>query len=380
MHIDPVILIQLGVVLISAKLAGELFAKFNQPSMLGELLAGVILGPFVLGWVPITNELQLLATIGILSMIFLIGLEFNPRMLLGVGKDAILVALGGIILPMLLSVLFIPGDSGLFIGAALSATSIGVTARILSENRRLTSPEGKLITTAAIIDDIVGVVILAVITTATTAFAAITLSLQAVAFLVLIIFAAASFSFFWGHKALTIKRNIHESSLLPLFLGSCFLLAWLATQIQLAAVIGAFTAGVFFSEVHDKKKVVIELKPFYEVFVPIFFFFIGMQVNVFAAFSTGWIVVILLGIAFFSKIIGSGVPALLSQTPRKSLIVGIAMVPRMELSLAIISAGLIAGKVGADVYSSFVVVVMVSLALAPWMMNKAYSFQRKKRL
>ncbi|MCK4327982.1 MAG: cation:proton antiporter [Candidatus Diapherotrites archaeon] len=380
MYIDPSFLIQLGVVLISAKAMGELFTKFRQPSMLGEILAGVILGPFALGWVAATPGLETLAAIGILSMIFLIGLEFNIRSIFRMGATTFLVAAGGITLPIVMAVVLLPGEGALFIGAAMAATSIGVAARVLADMGRLKSEEGRLVTTAAVVDDIVGVIILAVITVATTAWAVAQMVLQTVAFLALIVFAAISFSYFWGYKALSIKRSIHESSLLPLFLGGCFLLAWLSTQIQLAAVVGAFTAGVFFSEIHDKKHVMQELKPFYEVFVPIFFFYIGMHVNLGAALGAGLAVVSLLAIAFLGKLVGSGLPALLSLPPRKSLVVGLAMVPRMELALAIVSAGLLVGKVDAALYSSFVIVVLVTLAASPWLIEKAYSFEIKKHL
>ena len=380
MHIEPSLLIQLGVVLISAKALGELFAKFNHPSMLGEILAGVILGPFALGWISVTPELETLAAIGILSMIFLIGLEFNLRSLFKMGWPAFAVAGGGIALPFLMAMVLLPPESAPFIGAAMAATSIAVAARVLSEMGKLKSEEGRLVTASAVIDDIVGVIILAAIMGATTVWAVAQMALQTIAFLVLIVFAAVSFSYFWGYKALAIKRSIHESSLLPLFLGGCFLLAWLSTQIQLAAVVGAFTAGVFFSEIHDKKHVVLELKPFYEVFVPIFFFYIGMQVDVFAALGAGLVVVSLLVIAFVGKLLGSGLPALLLLSPRKAAVVGIAMVPRMELALAIVTAGLLAGKIDAGLYSSFVIVVLVTLAAVPWMIEKAYSFEIKKHL
>ncbi|MFC2175243.1 cation:proton antiporter [archaeon] len=380
MYIEAPLLIQLGVVLISAKAMGELFAKLRQPSMLGEILAGVILGPFALGWVAMSSQLEVLAAIGILAMIFLIGLEFNVRSLFKMGFPAFLVAAGGIIMPFLLAMLLLPPESAPFIGAAMAATSIGVAARVLADLGRLKSEEGRLVTTAAVIDDIVGVVILAAITTATTAVAITQMALQTFAFLALIVFAAISFSFFWGFKALSIKRSIHESSLLPLFLGGCFLLAWLSMQMQLAAVVGAFAAGVFFSEIHDKKHVAQELKPFYEVFVPIFFFYIGMQVDLAAALGVGTVIIALLIIAFFGKLLGSGLPALVALSPRKSLVVGIAMIPRMELSLAIVTAGMLAGKVGAGLYSSFVIVVLITLAAAPWMIAKAYSFEHRKHL
>ena len=377
-HIAASLLIQLGVVLISAKAFGELFAKFRQPPMLGEILAGVLLGPFALGWVAVTPELETLAAIGILSMIFLIGLEFNLRSLFKMGAPAFFTAVGGIALPILMAAVLVPGESALFVGAAMAATSIGVAARVMADLGKLKSEEGRLVTAAAIIDDIVGVVILAVITSAAGALAVAHLALQTVAFLALVAFAAVSFSYFWGHKALSIKRSIHDSSLLPLFLGGCFLLAWLSTQLQLAAVVGAFTAGVFFSEVHDKKRVVQELRPFYEVFVPIFFFFIGMQVNL--ALGLGLAVLPLLAIAFVGKLVGSGVPALLSLPPKKAAVVGIAMVPRMELALAIITSGLLAGKVDAALYSSFVLVVLVTLAATPWLMGKAYAFHPRRHM
>ncbi len=382
MEIDASLLMQVGLILLSTKLLGEIVLRKRFPPVVGEVAAGVMLGPFLLGWVQPSEAITMLANFGIICLLFLIGLNSEYRKLFRIGPVALAVALGGIVLPLGLSILILPGTTGLIVGAALTATSIGVVISMLKNAGKLSSPEGQIITAASVIDDIVGVIVLAVITGAAGAslMAIGGLTLKTIGFLAITLLAAISFTIFWQKKALQIKRSVSERTLLPLFLGVAFVLAWMAVQFELAAVIGAFIAGVIFSEIHDKKVVVTELRPFFDVFVPIFFFAVGMEVNLFVIPQAGWLAGVILLIAIASKVIGCGIPALLKLPPNKSLVVGLAMVPRMEVALIVMGSALAAGLIADDVYSAFVFSALALLVLVPPMIRLVYSYHPHKHL
>jgi len=381
MELSAVLLLQIGVILLSVKALGGLFERFRLPPMAGEVLAGVILGPFALGWVQPSEAIQMLSDFGLICLLFLIGLNSEYKQLFRIGGVALAVALGGILLPIAMSLLLLPGATGLLVGVALTATSISVPIRVLSDMRRLESPEGKIITAASVLDDIIGVLVLAVVTTAgASLLTAGGLALKTVAFLVISLIAAVSITVFWQKRALEMKRHVSQRSLLPLFLGVCFLVAWLASQFGIAAAIGAFIAGVIFSELHDKRTVVAELQPFFDVFVPLFFFVIGMGVNLWLVPQAGWAALVILFIAVASKLLGCGLPALLALPPRLAAVVGVAMLPRLEVALIVMGTALSAKLVGADVYSAFVLVAVVTLVMVGPALELAYAFRPKRHL
>jgi Kef-type K+ transport system membrane component KefB len=381
MELSAVLLLQIGVILLSVKALGGLFERFRLPPMAGEVLAGVILGPFALGLVQPSEALAMLSDFGLICLLFLIGLNSEYKQLWRIGGVALAVALGGIILPLVMSVLLIPGPAGLLVGVALTATSISVPVRILSDMRRLESPEGKIVTAASVLDDIIGVLVLAIVTTAgASLLTAGGLALKTVAFLVISLIAAVSITVFWQKRALEMKRRVSERSLLPLFLGVCFLIAWLATQFGIAAAIGAFIAGVIFSELHDKKTVVGELQPFFDVFVPLFFFVIGMGVNLALVPQAGWAALLILFIAIASKVVGCGLPALLVLPPTLAAAVGVSMIPRLEVALIVMGSALSAKLVGADIYSAFVLVAVVTLIIVEPALDFVYAFHPKRHL
>jgi Kef-type K+ transport system membrane component KefB len=267
--LDPFVLISVAVILIAAKLGGELFERLKQPAVLGELVIGIIIGNLALtGFMaaePLkTNEIiAALAEIGVIILLFEVGLESNLNEMLEVGWSSLFVALAGVIAPFFLgwgvAAYFIPGEPRLahfFIGATLCATSVGITARVLKDIGRLKTRESRIILGAAVIDDVLGLVILAVVAGAIKASGAGAV----LSMLDIIIIAGKAIAFLFG--AIAVGRYITphifrragrfegRGVLVALSIGFCFLLAWAAAKTGLAPIIGAFAAGLVLDDIH----------------------------------------------------------------------------------------------------------------------------------
>jgi Kef-type K+ transport system membrane component KefB len=361
--LDPLVLVGLAVILIVAKLGGELFERINQPAVLGELIAGIIVGNLALsGFMaaePLkTNEIiNALAEIGVIILLFEVGLESNLGEMLEVGWSSLLVAVAGVIVPFFLgwgvSAYFIPDEARLghiFIGATLCATSVGITARVLKDMGRLQTRESRIILGAAVIDDVLGLLILAIIAGAIKASATgAALSLMDVGLI-----AGKAVAFLFGAVAIGHYLTPHifrragrfesRGVLLALSLSFCFLLAWAAALVGLAPIVGAFAAGLVLDEVHfetfeEKGKRGLQrlITPVSTVLVPIFFVLMGLKVDL-RAFAR----VELLGFAAAltaAAILGKQICSLaVAERGLNRLAVGLGMIPRGEVGL--IFAGL----------------------------------------
>ncbi|HJU54845.1 MAG TPA: cation:proton antiporter, partial [Pyrinomonadaceae bacterium] len=303
--LDPFVLLGVAVILIAAKLGGELFEKMKQPAVLGELVVGIVIGNLALTGFTAAEPLKAnaiiaaLAEVGVIILLFEVGLESNLGEMLEVGWSSLFVAVAGVVAPFFLgwgvSAYFLPDESRLahfFIGATLCATSVGITARVLRDMNRLKTRESRIILGAAVIDDVLGLVILAVVAGAIRAAAAgAVLSLLDVA-----IIAGKAVAFLFG--AIVVGRylapHVFRSAgrlevggvLLALSIAFCFLLAWAASLVGLAPIIGAFAAGLVLDEVHfetfeerGKHDLQQLIAPVGAVLVPIFFVLMGMRVD-----------------------------------------------------------------------------------------------------
>ena len=303
--LDPTVLIGVAIILFVASAFGEIFAKLGQPAVLGELIAGIILGNLFLLGITATESfktntvLEALAQIGVIVLLFEVGLEINLRDLIKVGQSALLVAIIGIVTPFFLgwtvAYLFDPEGFTLghiFIGAMLCANSIGITARVLRDLGRINDKVARIILSAAVIDDILALLFLAVVDGAIKATATgiplavfdyVIISVTGIGFLVGAIL-VGQFIFPLVFKA--IKRFNSQSVIVGGSFSICFLTAYLASQLGLAAIIGAFAAGLILDEAHfeylsDKKehKLSEYTKPISALLAPIFFVFVGLQVD-----------------------------------------------------------------------------------------------------
>ena len=378
-------------ILVLAKVLGELAERRGQPAVLGELVAGVILGASVLGVIPASGELydiiHVLAEIGVVLLLFEIGLETDLKEMFRVGPAAARVALIGVFLPFLLGFLYWylarpsigirpTGVSfavvAIFVGATLTATSVGITARVLSDLSRMHTREARIIIGAAVIDDVLGIVILAVVSGMVGGAALGVLSITkifvfAVGFLVLAVvlgtrFAPAIFDF--------VDRMRTRGVLLVA--AFCFALgiAALADLAGSAMIIGAFAAGLVLSSTNQFDAVVERVEPVADIFTPIFFVAVGAPVNVrlfipgTADFDLGVLGVglVLTVIAIVGKLVaGLGV----TRPDTSKLLVGVGMVPRGEVGLIFASIGLTAGILSGSVYSAILIMVILSTFIVP---------------
>lgn len=397
------LVLQLGVILIGAKLGGELAERVRQPPVLGELVVGVALGPYLLGGlalpllgrplfpltpaaagIPVSTELYAFAQVASVLLLFLVGLETDLGQFLRFGPSASLIGLGGIVLPVLAGVvaaLFFgqassPLDgSALFIGAVMAATSVGITARVLADLRRLDSAEGVTILAAAVVDDVLGILVLAI---ALGIGARGEVSLPEVG---LIGVRAIGFWLLLTAAAILLARPISrlflgfrtEGAGVALALGLAFLGAYLAESFGLALIIGAYSIGLGLSTTPLGKRIEPALRGVYQALVPVFFVVMGMLVDLpamSAALAFGLAITLL---AVVTKLLGTALPArLVGFTWWGAIRIGIGMVPRGEVALIIAGVGLTSGIIGTEIFGVAVMMTVVTTLLAPVLLVPAF--------
>ncbi len=379
-------------ILLVGKFLGEMAERLGQPAVLGELIAGVILGGSVLGIIPaegtaMREVIHVFAEIGVSILLFEIGLETDLKEMFRVGPSASAVAMVGVLMPFGLGFaywyLFDPSIGGtpfgvtsvmvaIFVGATLTATSVGITARVLSDLDKMHTSEARIIIGAAVIDDVLGIVILAVVVgmaggAAVTVLGISKIFIFAVGFLVLAVIIGNRFAPFLFN---VVDRMRVRGVLLVTAFCFALLLAALAALSGSAMIIGAFAAGIVLSSTNQFDTVVEKIEPVADVFTPIFFVVVGAPVNVrlfipgSADFNLSVLAVgtILTVIAIIGKIV-SGLAV--RQPGINRLAVGVGMVPRGEVGLIFASFGLGAGILTGEVYSAILIMVIVSTFLVP---------------
>lgn len=368
------LLIALVIVWVAAKVAGEVMERAGQTAVLGELLAGVIIGPGVLGLVHETEALHALAELGVLILLFEVGLESDIGELMRAGMQATLVALVGVVVPFvagfaLMRWLDHPSVLAVFVGATLTATSVGITARVLGDLGRLQEAAARVVLGAAIVDDILGLIILAVVTGigqlgAVSPSEIGVLLAKAVAFLVVAIVAGIRLApLLVGWMG---TRQV-RGSLIVFSVVFAVALAAAADVIGLATIIGAFAAGLVLATTERRVHIEERIKPVADLLVPIFFVSVGMKVEL----ATGQIgTTILLGVIAVASKLAAGLVVYQRGVRRWPVAVG--MVPRGEVGLIFAGTGLAAGVVTPDLYSTLVVVVMLTTFVAPPWLKALY--------
>jgi Kef-type K+ transport system membrane component KefB len=362
--LDPAVLAGVAVILIIAKLSGELFERFRQPAVLGELIGGICLGNLALLGFTLAEPLKTnavigaLAELGVIILLFEVGLEANLGEMLEVGWSSLMVAVAGVVVPFFLgwgvAAYFLPGTATLghiFIGAILCATSIGITARVLKDLGGLQSREARIILGAAVIDDVLGLLLLAVVAGAIKAETAGTsLSLWQVGIIAFKAFAFLVSAILFGHYL--IARLFRQAGrletrgvLLALAVAFCFLLAWLAALVGLAPIVGAFAAGLVLDEAHfesfrDRGEHRLEelLRPVIALFAPIFFVLMGLNVDL--RYFARWELLGFATVLTLAAIVGKQICSLaVVERQVNRLAVGIGMVPRGEVGLIFAGIG-----------------------------------------
>ena len=371
------LLLGLALVWVVAKVAGEGLERIGQTAVLGELLAGVIIGPGILGLVHESEVLHALAELGVLILLFEVGLESDLGELLRAGVQAALVALVGVAIPFavgfgVMQGLGHPPLLAVFVGATLTATSVGVTARVLTDLGRLQDAAAKVVLGAAVVDDVLGLLILAVVTgiaeTGSMSAASVgLLSIKAVLFLVVAILLGIRLA---PPVVRWIGQMRGRGSLIVYPVVFAVALAAVADMIGLATIIGAFAAGLVLATSERREHIKDRVKPIADLLVPIFFVTVGMKVhpgllNPFASDAQFGIAMLLAVVAIGSKLVAG---LAVYQRGVRRWPVGVGMVPRGEVGLIFAGAGLAAGIIAQDLYSALVVVVMLTtFAAPPWL-------------
>lgn len=396
-HADPVtsVVLHLALILVAAKLGGEAATRAGQPAVLGELLAGVALGNVGLlgagGLEAMKTDpaLDMLSRLGVLILLFEVGLESTVREMVRVGPSALLVAVLGVAAPFALGwgvgLLLVPGAGPYvhaFLGATLSATSVGITARVLQDLGRSQTPEARIILGAAVIDDVLGLVILAVVSGVIGAAGqGGTLSAWSVGAILgkatLFLVGALAIGVALSRRVFRLGARLRTRGvLLTMGLAFCFFLSWLAGAIGLAPIVGAFAAGLILEEVHyreflDRGERGLEelVKPIGAFLVPVFFVLMGMRTDL---RSFGDPAVIGLAAALtLAAILGKQLCAAgVLERGLDRLTVGIGMVPRGEVGLIFANIGLSLQLDGRPLlapatYSAIVIVVIVTTLVTP---------------
>ncbi|HEV2835148.1 MAG TPA: cation:proton antiporter [Pyrinomonadaceae bacterium] len=411
-HLDPTVLIGVAVMLVVAKFGGEIFERLKQPAVLGELFAGILLGNLVIfGFTGAemlkTNEtIAALAELGVIILLFEVGLESDLKEMMEVGWSSLLVAVMGVLAPFFLgwavSALFIPNEPQLvhvFIGATLCATSVGITARVFKDLGKLNTREARIILGAAVIDDVLGLLILAIVAGAIRASATgsalsmFDVGMIAVKSVLFLVGSIVIGHFLMPRLLRGAGRFESRGVLLTLAISFCLFLAWAAAKVELAPIVGAFAAGLILDEVHyrprggrSERDLNDLLQPVSTVLVPIFFVLMGLKVDL-RLFTRGDI----LGFAAMltiAAIVGKQVCGLaVLERGVNRLAVGLGMIPRGEVGLIFAGIGatlMLPTATGANVpvvngatFGAVVIMVIITTLVTPPSLK--WSLGRKRR-
>jgi Kef-type K+ transport system membrane component KefB len=394
------LIFQLAIILFVAKLGGELFERYlKQPAVLGELMAGMAIGPYALGGlalgglgpffphpglsagggflIPVSVELWAIAQIAAVVLLFSAGLQTDLVQFLRFAGPAALVAVGGVVLPFILGVgatVFFGLTRGflspeaLFMGAIMTATSVGITARVLADIRRLDTPEGVTILAAAVLDDVLGILALTLV-------AGIAVS-GSVSLAQVMVVGAKALGFWLALMAfgILLSRQISRAlfafrvsgARVALALALAFLFSGLAENFGLAMIIGAYTIGLSLSHTELARSLDRPMAAVYNALVPIFFVVMGMLVNISALGGVLLFGAVLSVLAILGKVLGSGLPALGVGFNRWGAgRIGIGMLPRGEVALIIAGVGLARGIIGSDLFGVSIMMTFVTTLLSP---------------
>ena len=406
-------ILSFALILIAARLGGEFAERYlKQPAVLGELVAGIAISPFALGGLifgddPIilnfatisgqfvgTGEtfsnfhvMEIISQIAVIALLFVAGVETNVRDFVRQGKTGALVAVGGVILPFafgyLITMLFYPdgpSTAWLFMGAVLVATSIGITVRILMDMGRLNTRAGTIILVAAVIDDIIGIIVLSVIASIADTgsvealhIVRITMIGFGVWFALLII--GVKFHKYISKIFLSPFKRSGTMPIVAILMG--FLIAYLVTLVDLHPVVGAYVAGLMFAACGEKEEIIEKTRPIMLFLAPFFFCYLGMQVDMPLLVSAALIAFILIVLATVGKVVGCYLPAKFvgRLSHSEAMIVGVGMVPRGEVGLIIAGVALLipgalgTGDMVSQLFGAAVAVSIITTLITPAMMK-----------
>ena len=404
-HIMTLLALQLAVIMIAARLGGFVFSRvFKGPTVLGEVLTGMAIGPYALGSIslpvvgpifpicgggfPVSTELYGIATLASIILLFISGLETDIATFLRYSVVGVVVGAGGLVFSFifgdLCAVWFGVAESfmdtkALLMGTISTATSVGLTARILSEKRKMGDPEGVTILAAAVLDDVLGIVILAIVVGMTKAarvgghldWGAIGwIAIKAFGFWILF----TSVGLLLARRITRVLKLLRSTEIMAsICLGLALLFAGLSEMAGLAMIIGAYIMGLALSRTDLAFELRDQLQGLYNFLIPVFFCVMGMLVDFSAMRNVLGLGLVYTFFAIVTKIIGCAIPAwFMKFNVRGALRIGIGMVPRAEVSLIVAGIGLSAGIIGPDIFGVAIMMAMLTMLVAPPMLVKAF--------
>jgi Kef-type K+ transport system membrane component KefB len=383
------VLLDILIVLVAAKVAAEVAERINVPAVVGEIVAGVIIGPSVLSLVGGDETLKVLGELGVILLLLGVGMEMDLSELGAVGRASMSVAVIGVVLPMLggygvASALGHDSNQSLFIGAALAATSVGITARVFSDLRALATVEARTVLGAAVADDVLGLVILTVVVRLVSEGSVSVVDVAvilAVAVGFLVVTATLGSKLAPGFFQFLDRSAKSAGTLVALALAFTLAFAELADAAKLAPIVGAFVAGLALSRSSAKDRIERELAPVGHLFIPVFFLGIGIdaQIETFVKPEVLGIAGGLLVVAVIGKIVAAvGV----FGSPGDKRLIGLGMIPRGEVGLIFATIGLNEGILGGNLYAALLLVVLVTTLMTPpllrWRLNQLRSGHRAR--
>ncbi|MCW5956158.1 MAG: cation:proton antiporter [Pyrinomonadaceae bacterium] len=375
------VLLTLFLIIAAAKLMAEIFERLRQPAVVGEILAGVIIGPSVLGWVQPSELIGIVAEIGVIFLLFTVGLETKPQDIFRVGRKAVLVGTIGVIVPFIAGYAIAMAWDGsfveaMFIGAALVATSVGITARVLGSMGLLDKETSRIILGAAVIDDILGLIILSVVSGigngGLTATGILKTAGLAIAFTAVVALLGSKIMTWLGPK---IKGLRVAKPFFNIGLVLCFGLSLMSLYFGVAAIIGAFLAGMALAEATEDEPATHKLTAgVTEFLVPFFLVNIGMQLDlyVFKDASVVVLAVVITIAAVITKFVGGGLGAW-GMTRREMAQIGVGMIPRGEVGIVVAQIGLGMAAITERFFASVLFMAVATTIIAPPLIKLFYS-------
>ncbi|MBN3033622.1 MAG: cation:proton antiporter [Candidatus Saganbacteria bacterium] len=374
------VLWELMIILAAARLGAALARRLKQPVVLGELTAGVVTGASLLGWVRPNETINLLAQFGAIILLFEAGLATDYPAFMKVKLQALLVALAGVVCPFVLGYFLSLGFGlndlqAVFIGATLTATSIGITVRVFRDLGRLKDKEARIVIGAAVVDDIIGLIILAAVVGLATAGA---FSLSDIFRLTATVTAWLGGSLLLGNLyAGPLLKFVHQLNVRGLLFGFagafCLSMAWLAALIGLAPIVGAFAAGLVLSRTEHQGYVTRRLGPLAAIFVPVFFVMMGAAVDA-AVFNplvpANWPVLLLAFCLLAAALAGKIASGFVVSPGLNRLAIGVGMVPRGEVGLIFAACGLAHCLFDAPLYAALLAVIFLTTLITPPLLGR----------
>lgn len=366
------VLLELFIMFGAGKFLAEIFEHFRQPGVLGELVAGVIIGPSLLGLVGSNQVTTGFAEMGAIFLLFSIGLETSPGDLLEVGWTAVMVATIGVIVPFILGFLYIRSSAhnnieAIFVGAAMVATSVGITARVLADMNALSTRAARVIVAAAVLDDILGLLVLAVVSSLSSGHVdygqLATVAGEAIAFAVIMIFFASRLIGHFDHQFAKLQTH-NRAFILAVLL--CLGLSLASVRIGMAAIVGAFLAGLALADHSSHWQLRENFHPLSEFLAPFFFVLLGIQVDIhsFARPDLIGLAAMVCLLAIIGKLVGCGLGSI-HLGFKDALRIGTGMVPRGEVGLIVAGVGLELHTISQGIYAVVLLMSIVTTLIPP---------------